>query len=133
MPRIVFQALATLILVALQAGHATEGSNPTPLQAESVADVRCLIVGSSMMADEATRGLGPSVTLYFLGRLDGRAPFTNLETAIATEAGRMTSDDLRSETRRCVEDLRARGRAITEIGHRLESAGAERKGSAIGK
>lgn len=59
------------------------------------------------------------MTLYYLGRLDGRGTKLDIESLIAAEVSKMTSDDYASEMKRCEAGLREKGQQIMQIGRDL--------------
>jgi hypothetical protein len=85
-------------------------------------DLRCFVIGVEMgnSADSATaRAAGFSAALYFLGRLDGRAPGLDLERALA-DLPTLSQGESRSEAQRCGQALIDRGREIEDIGRALD-------------
>jgi hypothetical protein len=95
--------------------------------AETVADVRCVIVGMRMieMTNQTYRASGMMATLYYIGRLDGRTPNLNLENLIFKELKTMTAVDYSAEAKRCGIALTARGQEITKMGKDLVERGHE--------
>jgi hypothetical protein len=91
---------------------------------ESVLDVRCLVVTTTLLnsPDDSDRAAGISSAFYFLGRLDGREPHADLKPLIIAESKRMTSSDLRIESERCRKVLSARGAEIAAIGREVTSS-----------
>ena len=63
------------------------------------------------------------MTLYYIGRLDGREPKLDLEHFLIEETRQMTDADYLSEEKRCGAGLVQKGNQITEIGKRLIDAG----------
>ena len=57
------------------------------------------------------------LTLYYVGRLEGRVPKLDLKGFIVKEIARMMPDDFDSETKRCGLGLTEKGRQITRIGN----------------
>lgn len=87
--------------------------------AETIADIRCLIVGVKLagMADPAQRLTGTMASLYYVGRLDGRVPTLDIEDLIIKEIAVMTTSDYGSEAKRCGASITDKGQEITRIGN----------------
>jgi hypothetical protein len=88
---------------------------------EDIADVRCLAVAfriSQLPAAEQKSG-GVLMAIYYLGRLDGRAPDRDIEELIIDQITKMTNDDYRTEAVRCGNSLTEKGRKITQLGEDL--------------
>jgi len=71
------------------------------------------------------------MTLYYLGRLDGRAAKVDIERLIVAEATRMSSADYASEAQRCEGGLTEKGQQITQIGKDLTGVGKATPGQAF--
>ncbi len=95
--------------------------------ADTTADVRCLVVSVSMVAsqqqNQQTAGLMSA--LYFLGRLDGRRPDLDLENRLVDEVTKLKPEQLREEAVRCGALLKERGKALTDMGARISQRGHE--------
>jgi len=87
-------------------------------RAETTADARCVIIGIKLagMADASRQSAGTMLTLYYIGRLEGRLPKLDLEELIVKEITTMMPDEFDSETKRCGLGLTEKGRQITTIG-----------------
>jgi hypothetical protein len=90
-------------------------------------DVHCYIVYNSMSAssDKAMATAGFMGQIYWVGRLDGRAPDFDLEKAIIAELPVMTGDFFRAEAKRCGDAMIQRGQGLTAMGTDLQKRGAE--------
>jgi hypothetical protein len=101
--------------------------------AEIIADVRCVIVGIRLagMADPSQESAGTMLSLYYIGRLDGRAPKLDVEDLMIREISRMTTQDFASESKRCGASLTEKGRQITSIGKAMNERGQEMLDKAI--
>jgi hypothetical protein len=88
---------------------------------ESIADVRCVIIGVKIAAsaDSAQQSAGVMAALYYIGRIDGREPTLNIETVLAKEVVNMTPTEFSSEAIRCGKHLTERGQEITKLGRDL--------------
>ena len=94
---------------------------------DTASDVRCLIayMQISSSSDPKLQTAGMIGTMYWLGRLDGRAPGINLESQIISEMKTMVGDRFRAEARRCGEILVAKGKVTTDMGRDLVKKGQE--------
>jgi hypothetical protein len=92
--------------------------------ADTTGDIRCVVVAlriSTMPA--APQQSAVMLALYYIGRLDGRAPKLDLEDLIIKELGKMTAADYASEAQRCGGSLTEKGQQITKIGQDLIQRG----------
>jgi hypothetical protein len=89
--------------------------------ADTVADVRCVAVGirSAALPDSHQKSAGLLMALYFIGRLDGRAPKLDLEALLSEQLSKMTAADFTTEAARCGSSLTAKGAQITRVGQDL--------------
>jgi hypothetical protein len=90
------------------------------------ADVRCLIVTIKVMAAANTDEIKSSTlagAMYFMGKLDGRQPGFDLESAVVTQLGTMKPEDIGREGQRCGAELQTRGASLQQIGNDLTSKG----------
>jgi hypothetical protein len=112
--------LFSLLTTLVGPSFAAEEQSP-----DTIADVRCLAVGLriSQSPDPAQKNAGLMVTLYYLGRLDGRTPTLGLEDLIAQEIEKMNDAVFRAEAMRCGNHLTVRGQQLTEIGEDLVKRG----------
>jgi hypothetical protein len=85
---------------------------------ESISDVRCVLVGMKFvqMTDPSLHEAGNMLTMYYIGRLDGRVPSLDIEELIVREVSQMTTADYGSEAKRCGASLSGKGQQITRIG-----------------
>ena len=82
------------------------GALPAAAQAEdpkTTLDIRCVIVGGALAQsdDPDLQSLGRASLFYFVGRLEGRGDTDNLDARIVDAAGKMTGDDLKSQSQTC--------------------------------
>lgn len=86
-----------------------------------------MVVGARLSAssDPQQRVPGQMILMYYLGRIDGRSPNTDLETLIKTETQKMTTSDLNNAASRCGKEFSARGEAIVRIGKSLSKPAAK--------
>jgi hypothetical protein len=89
--------------------------------------VHCFIVAIKM-ADSNQPALQTSGLMgqfYWMGKLDGRSPGTDMETAVMAELPKMLGDLFQREYARCDQELRARGKAEVEMGRDMQRRAAE--------
>ena len=106
-------------LFAVLVGALALASAPARAQdAETIADVRCVIVGLLLVqkTDANQRSSGQMLSMYYIGRLDGRVPKLDLEELLIREGNSMTESDINSEAIRCGASLRDKGQEIVRIG-----------------
>ena len=100
---------------------------PVAPDAETIADVHCVMVSFNMLGvkDAAAQVSGMMSTLYWLGRLDDRAPALDLEATMIAEYPKMKEEDYRAEAVRCGTFLQARGKFLTDMGHDMQDKGKQ--------
>ncbi len=110
------------ILLAALAATTALATGARPAEADNVADVRCVVVamGLTQSPDPQVKALAAAATLYYVGRLDGRAPDLDLEPAMVRQVNSMSMDDMRGELQRCAGALQARGDKLKAIGADLQ-------------
>jgi hypothetical protein len=91
----------------------------------NIADIRCVIVGMKLAGATSSpdQSRGFLLTLYYIGRLDGRVPKLDIEHLIIGETRKMADADYASEEKRCGGALAQKGQQITEIGNHLVESG----------
>ena len=104
--------LLILLLMSMRLGNARATDQRT------MSDIRCIVVAIKMRAGggSAQKASAAMITLYYLGRLDGRTPGLDVAGLISKEAGKMNAADLRSDATRCGRVLVEKGREIQSIG-----------------
>jgi hypothetical protein len=109
-----------LISAAIMLGVAL-GSGAAAQSDETMDDVRCLVVGLKLAQSpiDTIRSASVLMTIYYMGRLEGRDPKLDLQSRIADQVLQMSTLDVQSETRRCSAGLKAKGEAIAEMGKNL--------------
>ncbi len=118
-------------LLSVLAGALTLSSAQAPAQdAETIADVRCLIVGMKFagMAEPTQHSAGMMLSMYYIGRLDGRVPKLDIEELMIKEISTMTTSDYGSEAKRCGAGLTDKGQEITRIGKDMVERGQKMLG-----
>jgi hypothetical protein len=102
--------LACLLTVGANCARADDG--PT------VRDVRCLAVGIRVinLGDAQHRFIGTMLTMYYVGKIAGRTPDLDLESAIIRQVGQMKPADYAAEARRCGAEMTAKGQQLVTIG-----------------
>jgi hypothetical protein len=88
-------AVALALLTPAVAAHAEDP--------KTTADIRCVIVGGALAQSEDTdlQSLGRASLFYFLGRLEGRGDTDNIDARIVDVAGKMTADDIKTQSQTC--------------------------------
>ena len=110
--------IRTMIGAAMLAAAAAAPATP----ADDAADMRCLIVAAELAdnGDKEIEEAGTLMTIYFLGRLDGRSPGANLEEMLIREAGAMSEEDRQRLLISCSAQLELRGKQVEALGNRLQ-------------
>jgi len=119
------QIAIVLTLLAGSPATAVKAADVAPAAGDAnVGDVRCVVVAPSLAKspDPRMRSLATTSGLYFIGRLDGRAPELNLPVVIAEQVKSMSADDLRREAQRCGAVLLAQGARLEAIGAVLQKS-----------
>ena len=93
-----------------------------PTDPQTSKDLRCFLAMSATAGSEdKTASLAGMIgAQYFLGRIDGRSPNLDLESAIMAEASSLTDADLKALLQSCGELMQDRGKAVKAIGERME-------------
>ncbi len=92
-------------------------------QAQSATqDVRCLLLATHM-SGRATKPEVKTVmsmtSAYYLGRVNGRIPDSELEARTRTEAKALVGTNVGQQMQSCVADMQNRARAMQAIGRKL--------------
>jgi hypothetical protein len=113
-----------LAAAALAASLAATGAQAA--DTDTTSDVRCMVVAAAMAqnTDPNVQNVGLMAGLYYLGKLDGRDPRLDLEARLKQELAQMKPAEMVAEAQRCGAQLTARGKAMTEIGARLQGGKA---------
>lgn len=115
------------IVAAVLIWPAAAGADPHPAQArgEILSDIQCVIVGArlSESSDGNQRLSAGMLMIYYLGRIDGGSPNSNIGRLIEDEAAAMTSSEFKDATRRCSAQFSAKGTEVEEIGRSLARLG----------
>jgi hypothetical protein len=103
---------------------------PALAHAEDLAttdDVRCLVVSLAMagVGGKNVQAAGMMATLYYLGRLDGRAPGLDLENRVIDEVVAMRPADVKATAMRCGETMKSRGEALATVGQHIQARAAK--------
>ena len=119
-------------LLTLLAGALTLFSAQAfPQDPETIADVRCLIVGMKFAGvnDPNQQTAGMMLSMYYIGRLDRRVPKLDIEGLMIKEISSMTPSDYGSEAKRCGASFTAKGQEITRIGKDMVERGRKMSGN----
>jgi hypothetical protein len=121
MTRLPIAMLLASISLATAARAAPDGS----ANDQNDADVRCVVIAFGLVQspDPQVKALATGASLYFVGRLRGRAPDLDLEAAIVKQVGAMTPEDMRDELQRCSGVLQVEGGKLQVIGADLKKLG----------
>jgi hypothetical protein len=115
--------LASLVLLTMLV-------SPTKLlaqNADNIADIRCVAVALRLaeLPAAAQKSSGLLMAIYYLGRIDGRAPTLDIEELIFEQISKMTGADYSAEATRCGKDLIEKGQKITQLGQDLTKRGRQ--------
>ncbi|MGC1458362.1 MAG: hypothetical protein WA825_08815 [Steroidobacteraceae bacterium] len=90
--------------------------------ADNLADIRCVAVGMHLAEapDSHQKSTGTLLVLYYMGRLDGRAPSLEIQKLLAEQIDKMTASDYSSEAMRCSQILSAKGAQIKQLGEQMQ-------------
>jgi hypothetical protein len=90
--------------------------------ADNLADLRCVAVGMHFAAapDSHQKSTGTLLVLYYMGKLDGRAPSQDVSKLVTEQVDRMRAADYSIEATRCSQALTAKGAQIKQLGEQLQ-------------
>lgn len=90
--------------------------------ADSLADIRCVAVGMHFAEapDSHQKSTGTLLVLYYMGRLDGRAPSLDIGKLLGEQIDRMTASDYGAEATRCSQNLAQKGAQIKQLGEQMQ-------------
>jgi hypothetical protein len=116
-----FTVLRHIALPAVALCTLSAVAQADPANMQTVADAQCMVVGARLSAssDPQQRQPGQMILMYYLGRIDGRSPNTDLKTLIKTETQKMSTSELQSAAGRCGKEFSQRGEEILQIGKSL--------------
>jgi hypothetical protein len=114
---------ATLILLTMLVAPAKSLAQ----NEENIADIRCVAVAIRLAAMPAAeqKSSGLLMAIYYLGRLDGRAPNLDIEGIILEQISKMSQADYGAEATRCGKELAEKGQKITQLGQDLSQRGQQ--------
>ena len=119
----IFCLALTLLVSASSSVMADESLSPA-----TIADVRCIIVGSVMGSQEANAQSAAVLALYFLGRIDGRETSAfDLSKAMVAQMSLMSATDFSAEGKRCGKELEGRGLYLADVGHKLTELSGQKQ------
>jgi hypothetical protein len=114
--------LAALVCAALACAAA-----PAARAADDAvaADLKCMVVAAALAqnADPSLKNAGAMAGVYYLGRLDGRAPNLDLEARLRATISQMTPQELVPQIQRCGQEVQARVKSAGQIGSRMPPLG----------
>jgi hypothetical protein len=90
--------------------------------ADTMADIRCVAVGMHFAEapDSHQKSTGTLLVLYYMGRLDGRAPSLSIDKLLGEQIDRMTAADYSTEAARCSQNLALKGAQIKQLGEAMQ-------------
>jgi hypothetical protein len=93
--------------------------------AETIADIRCLAVGIKVTEqnNSSQQSAGTMLTLYYIGRLEGRISKLDIENLLSSEIRNMASVEYAAEAKRCAASLAEAGQQIARIGEAVSKLG----------
>ncbi len=108
-------ALSSAALLLSVQAHAQDAS--------TLADIRCVAVGMHFAEtpDSHEKSTGTLLVLYYMGRLDGRAPNLDIGTLLAQQIDSMKASDYSAEATRCAQALAQRGAHTNQLGEELHN------------
>jgi len=113
---------AALIALASQPAPAATVDGATQSDVECVA---ALSVAASEAEGEQLTDLA-MITFYFIGRLDGRVPALDIESALAGEAPGLTESRVKALVTSCSAQYLKRANEMQEVGKSLERRAREK-------
>ena len=100
---------------------ATASAQSVP--ADATNDLHCAVIGMQLVGDPSStaeaKQAGTMITIYYVGRLHGRAPGVDLEQSILDYERTLTLDLLNAERQRCGAEFRQVGQDLQALGQRL--------------
>jgi hypothetical protein len=116
-------------VAVLSVFHAWPGLADTPGQIGASADARCVIVALRLgeIRDASVQMAGLTIAYYYLGRLDALSPKPDLEELIVNEGGKMTVDDIKSESVRCGSEFKEKAKELQVVGQHLTERGKQQE------
>ncbi|HEV2702736.1 MAG TPA: hypothetical protein VGV09_13975 [Steroidobacteraceae bacterium] len=90
--------------------------------ADTMADIRCVAVGMHFAEspDSHQKSTGTLLVLYYMGRLDGRAPGLDIGKLLAQQIDSMKAADYSAEATRCAQTLSQKGAQIKQLGEDMQ-------------
>ncbi|MBI3439850.1 MAG: hypothetical protein HY054_14585 [Proteobacteria bacterium] len=93
--------------------------------AEAADDLHCAVIGMQLVGDPASdpqaKQAGTMITIFYVGRLQGRAPGVDLERPILDYERTLTVDRVNAERQRCAAEFRQVGVDLQDLGQRLSA------------
>ena len=85
-----------------------------PISSEQRNDIRCFVVAAEMAdtEDKEVQTAASIMMFYFLGKLDGRNPKSDLDAVFEREAQLMSDDDKKALTATCAKTVEERGKQL---------------------
>jgi hypothetical protein len=116
------KALAFAALIAVGSSGVARAEDE-----DTRADVRCVIAMYALMNNPDRAANAFSAALFFTGRLEGRDPKIDVNSAIKQELPRMSQSDYPHEMVRCGDEAKVRSTMLLTVGTELKKAGPGRR------
>lgn len=116
-----FAALGASVLTAVSLFMLATTARAGPVNPQTAADAQCMVIGARLSAssDPQQRVPGQMILMYYLGRIDGRSPHTDITGLIKSQTDKMNQSTLKAAATRCGKEFAARGDDIVRIGNSL--------------
>ena len=126
-PRLILAAAATLVALAPVAARAEDPKTTT--------DIRCVIVGAALAQspDADLQNLGRASLFYFMGRIQGRGDIDNLDARIVDVDGKMTADDVKTQSQVCGAMFTAATQSLQDLSNAFKQHFGDKTPPAGGK
>lgn len=107
------------VLLALVLQAVAPQAAAANISAANEADMRCLAVVASGGLETASRGGQAAGAMYFVGRIDARAPAFDYRAEMLRLI--RSGADLGADRVRCATELKSRGAALAELSRGLQA------------
>lgn len=113
--------IVTLALLAFASAMTAPAQAQVPT-ADLDGDLRCLALLSAALSQMEENQQGPMAAgvMYFVGRVDGRAPTVDLGRELQRVASGLTGEKIAAEGQRCSAILTEKGQILQAVGAALQ-------------
>jgi mono/diheme cytochrome c family protein len=90
----------------------------------TMADLRCIVVVALVMSNNSNpqmQAAAPLAMTYYLGRIKGREPATNIEARLTEEFAAAQGKDIRADAQRCGAEMSAMSKESAALAAHLRS------------